>query len=71
MSVQGQKGAIDLNLPLAENLRNVAAALNKPLAELTVTILAKPRHDAVIAELPAVGRSRPSPFRMAMWQRRF
>lgn len=51
----GAKGAIDLNLPLAENLRNVAAALNKPLAELTVTILAKPRHDAVIAELQQSG----------------
>lgn len=47
----GAKGTIDLNLPLADNLRNVAAALGKPLSELTVTILAKPRHDAVIAEM--------------------
>lgn len=39
----GAKGTIDLNLPLADNLRNVAAALGKPLSELTVTILAKPR----------------------------
>ena len=60
----GAKGAIDLNLPLAENLRNVAAALNKPLAELTVTILAKPRHDAVIAELQQSAFAS-SPFRMA------
>lgn len=35
----GAKGTIDLNLPLADNLRNVAAALGKPLSELTVTIL--------------------------------
>lgn len=47
----GAKGTIDLNLPLAENLQNIARALNKPLSELTVTILAKPRHDEVIVEL--------------------
>ncbi|MGL5698365.1 MAG: class II fructose-bisphosphatase [Kluyvera sp.] len=51
----GAKGVIDLNKPLEENLRNVAAALNKPFSELTVTILAKPRHDAVIAELQKLG----------------
>ena len=36
----GAKGTIDLNLPLADNLQCVAAALGKPLSELTVTILA-------------------------------
>ena len=51
----GAKGTIDLNLPLADNLRNVAVALGKPLSELTVTILAKPRHDAVIAEMQQLG----------------
>ncbi|MBS5774901.1 class II fructose-bisphosphatase [Kosakonia cowanii] len=51
----GARGAIDLNLPLADNLRNIAAALGKPLSELTVTILAKPRHDATIAELQTLG----------------
>lgn len=51
----GAKGCIDLNLPLAENLARVAASLDKPLSELTVTILAKPRHDAVIAELQQLG----------------
>jgi fructose-1,6-bisphosphatase II len=51
----GAKGAIDLNLPLEENLRNVAAALGKTLSELTVTILAKPRHDATIKQLQQLG----------------
>ncbi|WP_130832651.1 class II fructose-bisphosphatase [[Erwinia] mediterraneensis] len=51
----GAKGHIDLNLSLEENLRNVASALNKPLSQLTVTILAKPRHDAVIAQLQQLG----------------
>ena len=36
---------------MEENLRNIARALDKPLSELTVTILAKPRHDGVIADL--------------------
>lgn len=51
----GARGHIDLALPLEENLRNVAAALDKPLSRLTVTILAKPRHDAVIARLQQLG----------------
>lgn len=51
----GAKGAIDLALPLEENLKRVAEALRKPLSELTVTILAKPRHDAVIAQLQQLG----------------
>ncbi|MBK0004663.1 MULTISPECIES: class II fructose-bisphosphatase [unclassified Erwinia] len=51
----GAKGAIDLNLPLEENLQRIAAALDKPLSELTVTLLAKPRHDAVIARLQQLG----------------
>lgn len=51
----GAKGAINLDLPLEENLRRIAQALKKPLAELTVTLLAKPRHDAVIARLQQLG----------------
>lgn len=49
------KGIIDLNLPLEENLQRVALASNKPLCQLTVTLLAKPRHDAVIARLQQLG----------------
>ena len=49
------RGHIDLNLPLETNLRNIAAALDKPLAQLTVSILAKPRHDGVIAQLQQLG----------------
>ncbi len=51
----GAKGAIDLALPLEENLKRVAQALQKPLSELTVTILAKPRHDEVIRTLQQSG----------------
>ncbi|MCV9879880.1 class II fructose-bisphosphatase [Brenneria izbisi] len=49
------KGAIDLTLPLADNLRNIAQKLNKPLDQLTVITLAKPRHDACIAQMQQLG----------------
>ncbi|WPC73922.1 class II fructose-bisphosphatase [Vibrio porteresiae] len=49
------KGCIDLNKPLVENLNNVATALGKPLSELVVITLAKPRHDKVIAEMQQMG----------------
>ncbi|CAH0524432.1 class II fructose-bisphosphatase [Vibrio hippocampi] len=51
----GAKGVIDLALPLADNLKNIAKALNKPLDTLVVTTLAKPRHDQVIQEMQAMG----------------
>jgi fructose-1,6-bisphosphatase II len=51
----GAKGVIDLDQPLADNLVNIAKALNKPLEALTVITLAKPRHDAIIAEMQAMG----------------
>ncbi len=51
----GARGAIDLNLPLETNLKNIAIALGKPLTQLTVSILAKPRHDTVIAQLQTLG----------------
>ncbi|MGE9553111.1 class II fructose-bisphosphatase [Erwinia amylovora] len=51
----GARGVIDLALPLEENLQRIALALQKPLSELTVTLLAKPRHDPVIAQLKTLG----------------
>lgn len=51
----GAKGHIDITLPLETNLKNIAAALGKSLGELTVTILAKPRHDGVIKQMQQLG----------------
>ncbi|QBH95049.1 class II fructose-bisphosphatase [Limnobaculum zhutongyuii] len=51
----GAKDTIDLNLPLTENLKRIALKLNKPLPELTVITLAKPRHDKVIEEMQQLG----------------
>ena len=49
------KGCIDLDLPLDENLARIAKALQKPLHELTVAVLAKPRHQALIGQLHQAG----------------
>ncbi|MGL9721719.1 class II fructose-bisphosphatase [Symbiopectobacterium sp.] len=49
------KGAINLALPLADNLRNIAIKIGKPLQQLTVITLAKPRYDGVIAEMQQLG----------------
>ncbi len=49
------KGLIDLDLPLEENLHIIAKALNKPLTDLVVTTLFKPRHEAIIAKMQALG----------------
>ncbi|RKF21493.1 class II fructose-bisphosphatase [Alginatibacterium sediminis] len=49
------KGKIDLDLSLKQNLEIVAKASNKPLTELTVITLAKPRHDDIIAQMQEWG----------------
>lgn len=48
-------GAIDLNLSLTENLRNVARALSKPLHELRMATLDKPRHREIVEEAIQLG----------------
>lgn len=51
----GARGAIDLSLSLSTNLTNIARQLNKPLSDLTVITLAKPRHDGAIREMQQLG----------------
>ncbi|TGG95643.1 class II fructose-bisphosphatase [Natronospirillum operosum] len=49
------RGLIDLEQPLEDNARAVAEALGKPLRELTVVTLEKPRHRPMIERLQALG----------------
>ncbi|MBZ4682664.1 MAG: fructose,6-bisphosphatase [Fusobacteriaceae bacterium] len=51
------KGAIDLNLPLMENINNIAEKMNKKVSELKGIILYKPRHYQVIEDLQRMGVS--------------
>ncbi|RKD21997.1 fructose-1,6-bisphosphatase II [Caminicella sporogenes DSM 14501] len=49
------KGVIDLNAPVKENLLNIAKALNKDIADLTVTMLDRERHNDIIRECRELG----------------
>lgn len=48
-------GHIDINAPVRENLRVVAAALGRKVRDLTVVILNRPRHEKLISEVRACG----------------
>jgi fructose-1,6-bisphosphatase II len=49
------RGAIDLSMPLEENLRAVAGALGKNIEELTVVVLNRPRNMETIESVRSVG----------------
>ena len=49
------KHAIDLNLPMEDNLHAIAHALGKSMSQLTVITLAKPRHDEMIKRMQQLG----------------
>ncbi|MGL9773900.1 MAG: class II fructose-bisphosphatase [Sodalis sp. (in: enterobacteria)] len=49
------RGVIDLAALLEDNLRAIASRLGKTLSELTVSLLAKPRHEACIQSLQRLG----------------
>ena len=48
-------GVIDIGAPVAENIRQVAKAKGKRPEEVSVTVLARPRHDGLIAEIREAG----------------
>lgn len=49
------RSAIDLRLSPTENLHRIAEALGKPVRNLTVFVLDKPRHEGLIHEIRAAG----------------
>ncbi|MBI3072568.1 MAG: class II fructose-bisphosphatase [Deltaproteobacteria bacterium] len=49
------RGAIDLSGSTAQNLKRVAAAKKKKIEDLTVIILDRPRHEALISEVRRAG----------------
>jgi len=49
------RGVLDLRATPTENVRRLADALGKPVTELTVAVLDKPRHTSLVAELRAAG----------------
>jgi fructose-1,6-bisphosphatase II len=49
------KGAIDLEVSPLVNLRSIARSKGKEIADLTVVVLDRPRHDKLIAEVRRAG----------------
>jgi fructose-1,6-bisphosphatase II len=49
------RGAIDLDDPIADNLRRIAFAHDVRVQDLTVAILDRPRHQELIADVAAAG----------------
>jgi len=48
-------GRIDINAGVATNLTNIAAALKREVGDLTVVILDRPRHEALINDVRTAG----------------
>ena len=48
-------GAVDLDAPVADNLKNIAKRLERDVEDLVVIVLDRPRHEKLIAEIRAAG----------------
>jgi fructose-1,6-bisphosphatase II len=48
-------GKVDIRLPPSENLARIASELRRSIADITVVILERPRHDALIEEVRRAG----------------
>ncbi len=49
------RGTVHLDAPVAENLRNIAAAFNRKVSDLTVVVLDRPRHAQLISDIREAG----------------
>ncbi len=49
------KDDIDINAPVAENLKNIARAMRRKIEELTVVVLDRPRHEQLLSDIRNAG----------------
>src|SRR5438094_5034925 len=49
------KGAVDLDAPVADNLKSIAKRLERDVEDLVVIVLDRPRHEKLIEEIRAAG----------------
>ncbi len=49
------KDCIDINAPVAENLKNIARAKKRNISELTIVVLDRPRHERLILDIRNAG----------------
>lgn len=53
-SSEGQ-GVVDIEKPIGENIRNLAKAKGKPIEEMRIAVLDRPRHQQLIKEIREAG----------------
>src|SRR6201997_5271990 len=49
------KGAIDLDAPVADNLKSIAKRLDRDVEDLVIIVLDRPRHEKLIADIRKAG----------------
>ncbi|HUN61464.1 MAG TPA: class II fructose-bisphosphatase, partial [Candidatus Sulfotelmatobacter sp.] len=49
------KGAVELDAPVAENLKNIAKRLERDVQDLVVVVLDRPRHEKLVSEIRKAG----------------
>ena len=49
------KGSVDLDAPVADNLRAIARSLDRHIEDLVVIVLDRPRHESLVTEIRATG----------------
>ncbi len=49
------KGKVSLDAPVSENLKAIAASLDRDIDDLVVVVLERPRHEKLIADIRATG----------------
>lgn len=49
------KDCIDINAPVAENLKNIALAKKRKISQITVVVLDRPRHEQLLSEIRSTG----------------
>jgi len=49
------KGAVEMDAPVADNLKNIAKRLERDVEDLVVIVLDRPRHEKLIADIRAAG----------------
>jgi len=49
------KNAVDLDAPVANNLKNIAKRMERDVEDLVVIVLDRPRHEKLIADIRAAG----------------
>jgi fructose-1,6-bisphosphatase II len=49
------KGSVDLDAPVADNLRSIAKRMERDVEDLVIIVLDRPRHEKLIADIRATG----------------